>query len=221
MKAGIFLTFEHPDYLDEPEGVPSPRGDAFLLNRDIGLAMRAEADSYDSVWTPEHHFTGYVIGPDPVQTLAFLASRTKRVQLGTAAIIMPWHNPVRVAGSVALLDNFSQGRLILGVRRGVARSEFTGLMVDQGEARERYIEGTDLLLNALEAGYIEHEGKHFQVQALSASGPDRYLQGPPPFGLQLSGNRRDHRPDGPRLPNRAAKALGHGAGGFRPLQRQI
>lgn len=174
MKAGIFLTFEHPDYLDEADGVPSPRGDAFLLNRDIGLAMRAETDGYDSIWTPEHHFTGYVIGPDPVQTLSFLAARTRRVQLGTAAIIMPWHNPVRVAGSVALLDNLSQGRLILGVGRGVARSEFTGLMVDQGEARERYIEGTELLLNALEAGYVEHQGKHFQV-------PKRYLR-PAPTG---------------------------------------
>ena len=174
MKAGIFLTFEHPDFLEEADDVPSSRGDAFLLNRDITIASKAEAAGYDSIWTPEHHFTGYVIGPDPIQTLAFIASRTSRISLGTAAIIMPWHNPVRVAGQVALLDNLSNGRFILGVGRGVARSEFTGLMVDQGEARERYAEGTELLLNALENGYVEHHGKHFQV-------PKRYLR-PRPTG---------------------------------------
>ena len=174
MKAGIFLTFEHPAYLDEIDDVPTSMGDDFLINRDISLAMRAEAAGYDSVWTPEHHFTGYVIGPDPIQTLAFIAARTKRVSLGTAAIIMPWHNPVRVAGQVALLDNLSQGRFILGLGRGVARSEFTGLGVDQGEARGRFIEGIELLLAALENGYVEYDGQYFQA-------PKRYLR-PKPTG---------------------------------------
>ena len=76
MKAGIFLTFEHPDFLEEVDDVPSSRGDAIVIDRDIAIASKAEAAGYHSIWTPEHHFTGYVIGPDPIQTLAFIASRT-------------------------------------------------------------------------------------------------------------------------------------------------
>ena len=73
------LDAEVDSMLDEIDDVPTSMGDDFLINRDISLAMRAEAAGYDSVWTPEHHFTGYVIGPDPIQTLAFIAARTKRV----------------------------------------------------------------------------------------------------------------------------------------------
>ncbi len=174
MKAGIFLTFEHPNYLDEVDDVPTSAGDDFLVARDLSLAMRAERDGYDSIWIPEHHNTGYVIAPNPMQTLAYLAGNTKRVQLGTAAIILPWHNAIRVAGEVALLDNLSNGRLILGIGRGVAKKEFQGLNVNQEQARGRFVEGAELLFNALENGYVEYQGEYYNA-------PKRYLR-PKPTG---------------------------------------
>ena len=59
---------------------------------------------FDSVWALDHHFTGYVMSPDPTQLLSYVAGRTKRVQLGTAVIVLPWHDPVEIAEKIALLD---------------------------------------------------------------------------------------------------------------------
>ena len=60
--------------------------------------------------------------PDPVQLLTYLAGRTKHIQLGTGVIVLPWHDPMRVAEQITLLDNLSGGRMILGIGRGLAAS---------------------------------------------------------------------------------------------------
>ena len=61
---------------------------------ELSLADMAEGLGFDSIWTLDHHFTGYVMSPDPVALLMYVAGRTKRIQLGTAVIVLPWHDPV-------------------------------------------------------------------------------------------------------------------------------
>jgi alkanesulfonate monooxygenase SsuD/methylene tetrahydromethanopterin reductase-like flavin-dependent oxidoreductase (luciferase family) len=77
---------------------------------ELSLMEMSEALGFDSVWTLDHHFTGYVMSPDPVQLLSYVAGRTKRIQLGTAVIVLPWHDPVEIAEKIALLDVISGGR---------------------------------------------------------------------------------------------------------------
>ena len=74
------------------------------------MADLGEPLGFDSVWAAEHHFTDYTMCPDPAQLLTWLAGRTTRVQLGSMVMVLPWHDPVRVAESFTVLDHMSQGR---------------------------------------------------------------------------------------------------------------
>lgn len=161
MKAGMTVFFQHPDFLveqDEPIGIP----DRQVYRHNLAMAEQAEAVGYDSVWSVEHHFTGYTMVPDVTQMLAYLAAKTSRIQIGSAAVILPWHNPVRAAESICMLDNLSDGRFVLGMGRGLGRVEFEGMNVPMGESRERFIEAAEMILAGLDRGYVEYEGKHYQ-----------------------------------------------------------
>jgi alkanesulfonate monooxygenase SsuD/methylene tetrahydromethanopterin reductase-like flavin-dependent oxidoreductase (luciferase family) len=75
-------------------------------------------------------------------------------------VVLPWHDPIRVAEQVSVADHYSNGRLVLGLGRGVARIEFEGFRVPLGESRERFIEYATMILEGLEKGYIEYDGKY-------------------------------------------------------------
>ena len=115
------------------------------IQNDLRLVGMAEALGFDSVWTVEHHFTGYSLSPNALLSLAYLAGQTRRVELGTQVVVLPWHQPARAAGEIALLDNLSGVRLILGIGRGLARMEFEGLGIPHGESRERFIESAEMV----------------------------------------------------------------------------
>src|SRR5262245_57937191 len=112
MHAGLSLTFQNLD------GVPS---DAEMFRHELALASRAEAAGFDSVWTPEHHFSGYMETPNVLQFLSWVAGQTSRVRLGTMVTVLPWHDPVRVVENFVLLDHLSGGRAVLGIGRGLGR----------------------------------------------------------------------------------------------------
>src|SRR5204863_2672876 len=107
----------------------------------VGLAERAEALGFDSVWTHDHVFNvGHVfdrIGSrpyyEPLTLLSFVAARTRRVRLGTSVLVLPYHNPIRLAKTAATLDVLSGGRLILGVGVGAIEREMQALGVPFSE----------------------------------------------------------------------------------------
>ena len=80
------------------------RTDHEVYADELKLAHLAEPLGFDSVWTVEHHFTSYTMVPDALQFLTYMAGCTERVQLGTMVVVLPWHDPVRVAEGVALLS---------------------------------------------------------------------------------------------------------------------
>jgi alkanesulfonate monooxygenase SsuD/methylene tetrahydromethanopterin reductase-like flavin-dependent oxidoreductase (luciferase family) len=129
--------------------------DAQFMREELGNCEKAESQGFDSVWVTEHHFDNYSLSPDVCQLLSYLAGKTKRVKLGSMVIVVPWHDPIRLAEQIVLLDHYSGGRMILGVGRGLARREFEGLRIDQNEGRQRFNEYTELVLNALETGLME------------------------------------------------------------------
>ena len=89
------------------------------------------------------------------------------------AVILPWHDPVRVAEQISVLDNLSHGRLILAIGRGLGKSEFEGLRIPMEQSRERFLEAAHLVLEALETGILKHDGPIFQQ-------PERQLR-PSPY----------------------------------------
>jgi alkanesulfonate monooxygenase SsuD/methylene tetrahydromethanopterin reductase-like flavin-dependent oxidoreductase (luciferase family) len=106
----------------------------------------------------EHHFTDYTMCPDVLQFLTYMAGRTREVQLGSMVVVLPWHDPLRVAEQVSMLDSLSGGRLILGLGRGAGRVEFDGFRLAMEESRPRFVEGAEMLLRGLESGYCEYDG---------------------------------------------------------------
>jgi alkanesulfonate monooxygenase SsuD/methylene tetrahydromethanopterin reductase-like flavin-dependent oxidoreductase (luciferase family) len=136
--------------------------DAKVYAEDLRLVDLAEPLGFDSIWTVEHHFTDYTMCPNPTQFLAWVAGRTKQAQLGTMVMVLPWHDPIRVAEEIAVVDTMSGGRVILGVGRGAGLVEFQGFRVDMNESRERFVEAAELILPALERGYAEYQGRFYQ-----------------------------------------------------------
>jgi alkanesulfonate monooxygenase SsuD/methylene tetrahydromethanopterin reductase-like flavin-dependent oxidoreductase (luciferase family) len=153
MHVGLGLTFQN---------LKDRVTDAEVFRHEGGLAARAEDMGFDSVWTPEHHFTGYMMTPNVPQFLSWLAGQTKRIKLGTTVTVLPWQNPVRIAESFLLLDQFSEGRAILGIGRGLGKEEFDGFGVPMGEARKRFREYAEALLTALETGVMEYDGEYLK-----------------------------------------------------------
>ncbi|MEE8466737.1 MAG: LLM class flavin-dependent oxidoreductase, partial [Dehalococcoidia bacterium] len=125
----------------------------------------AEEVGFDAVWLTEHHFDGAVAYADPVVFGAAVAARTKRVLIGFAVVEMALHHPVRLAVQTSLLDNLSNGRLIMGTGRGSAYNEYEyigyGITLEQG--REMLDEAEELLVKAWTEDNVVHKGKFWDL----------------------------------------------------------
>ncbi len=154
MDVGILMPFASDGW----QGIT----DTQVYAEELRLAHLAEELGFDVAWAAEHHFFGYSFCPDNLELLAFLAGATTTIDVGTAAVIMPWNDPLRVAERVALLDNVSGGRLRFGVGRGLSRREYAPFRgVEMDESRGRFDEGTAMVIEALKTGFIEGDGPHF------------------------------------------------------------
>ncbi len=140
------------------QNLGNARSDAEVYAHELAMADLAEPLGFDSVWAAEHHFTDYTMCPDPCQLLTWVAARTTRVELGSMVMVLPWHDPVRIAEGFTVLDHLSHGRAILGIGRGLARVEFEGFRAAMGESRRRFVEYAEAILRALETGFIEYDG---------------------------------------------------------------
>ena len=157
MKVGIALNM-----LQKPG-----RSDAEVFAEHMALGDLAEPLGFDSLFSLEHHFTGYAMSPSPLQLLSYYAGRTKRITLGTAVIVLPWHDPVRVAEQIALLDVMAGGRCIFGFGRGAASVEYAGFRVSMEEARARFVESAKIVVTALANESFEWDGEFFKIPRMS------------------------------------------------------
>jgi alkanesulfonate monooxygenase SsuD/methylene tetrahydromethanopterin reductase-like flavin-dependent oxidoreductase (luciferase family) len=153
MHVGTAVIFQNPE---------RQRPDHEVYRDDLRLAELAEPLGFQSIWGVEHHFTDYTMCPDVVQFLTYMAGRTQRLELGSMVVVLPWHDPIRVAEQVAMLDTLSGGRMIFGMGRGLGRVEFGGFRVPMEESRPRFVEYAEMILRGLEQGYCEYDGKFLQ-----------------------------------------------------------
>ena len=169
-------------YEAEEQGKSVPkratRSDREIFTEELGIARIADESGFDSLWTIEHHFTPYTMVTNPLQYLTYIAGITKRVDLGTMVVVLPWHNPVRVAEDVNMLDAFlgPNRNIICGVGRGLGRREYAGLGIDQNEARGRFDESLQLLTQLLATGQCDFDGEFYKIHGLHLRPqPDRDL----------------------------------------------
>jgi alkanesulfonate monooxygenase SsuD/methylene tetrahydromethanopterin reductase-like flavin-dependent oxidoreductase (luciferase family) len=133
-----------------------------VWDEEIRLAKLAAASGFDALWSAEHHFFDYSFCPDNLQLMTYLAAACPDIDLGTAAVILPWHDPLRVAEQATVLDLLCKGRLRLGLGRGLARREFAAFRGTMDESRERFDEAAPMIVDALRTGFIESDGKHYK-----------------------------------------------------------
>src|SRR5256886_7665088 len=87
---------------------------ADVFRRGIEQMAWTEGLGFDSLWLTEHHFIEYGLSVSPAVLAAAAAMRTRRVRIGLAAAILPFHDPVRLAEELAMVDILSGGRLGVG-----------------------------------------------------------------------------------------------------------
>ena len=135
--------------------------DEQVWDEELHLARLAADLGFDVLWSVEHHFNDYSFCPDNLQLMSYLAAVCPDVDLGTAAVILPWHDPLRVAEQVSVLDHLSRGRLRLGMGRGLARREFEAFRGTMDESRGRFDEAAEMILRGLRTGFMESDGPFY------------------------------------------------------------
>ena len=136
--------------------------DSQVWDEELRIAAIAADSGFDCLWAVEHHFRDYSFCPDNLQLMAYLTAKHPDIDIGTAAVILPWQDPLRVAEKASVLDHLSGGRLRLGVGRGLARREFEGFRTTMTESRERFDEAAGMIVEALRTGWMEADGKHYK-----------------------------------------------------------
>jgi probable F420-dependent oxidoreductase len=160
-----------------------PAGDSQGYLDYIAYVREAEELGFRSVFVVEHHFTGVGQVSASLGLLTYLAACTKRIRLGTAVVVLPWHNPVLVAEQAATLDLLSNGRLEFGVGKGYREPEFSGFCVPMAEATERFDEAMEVIRKAWSgAGRFSHHGKRWHYDNIVVE-PSPTQQPHPPFWL--------------------------------------
>src|SRR2546421_12620094 len=153
MRFGTYYFLQAPPALAHPE----------VVRREIEQMAWTEELGFDSIWLTEHPFRESGPSVPPPVLAAAAAMRTRRVRIGLAAAILPFHDPVRLAEELAMVDILSEGRLDVGVGRGNRPVEFEGYRVPQIENRERFDEVLAIMLKAWTTERFSFEGRHFTI----------------------------------------------------------
>ncbi len=126
-------------------------------------ARLAQDLGFDAVWMVEHHFSDYYPTPNPLMFLSHLAAACPGLGLGTAVMVLPWYDPVRLAEDVAMLANLAKGRLDIGMGRGTAKLEYDAMRVSMAEARDRFRECWEVVQLALQGQPFTYDGRFLKL----------------------------------------------------------
>lgn len=169
MKVGaIMMAQNYPEYV-RPDQDPIPHtGSSQFFRDEVRSGELAVELGFASLWVVEHHFTAHGESPAPLQQLAYLAGKTE-ADLGTAVVVLPWNDPVRVAEQISVLDNLlAPGRTLnIGVGRGSAQPEFDAFEVNLSESNERFRENWEIVRLLLTEENVTYKGKWRTIENLT------------------------------------------------------
>ena len=157
---GLFTMQSHKD---------NPVSQSELYKQSLEQVKLAEGVNFDSAWISEHHFLPDGYCPYPPVVASAMAAVTNRIKIGSAGVILPLHDPIRVAEDAALVDNISNGRFNLGVVLGYRKEEFDGLCVPMKQRPSRMEEGIDIIVKAWTEENFSFEGKRYQYSNINVT----------------------------------------------------
>jgi alkanesulfonate monooxygenase SsuD/methylene tetrahydromethanopterin reductase-like flavin-dependent oxidoreductase (luciferase family) len=145
----------------------------------IEQIVLADQLGFDVAWLAElHFFRNFSIMPSPLMVAVAAAQRTRRIRLGTAVTLLPFHHPLRAAEEAATADLLTGGRLEYGVGRGTIAVHFQGFGMAREESRDRFEEALELIVNAWTGERVNYQGRFYQVTDIAVE--PRPLQKPHP-----------------------------------------
>jgi alkanesulfonate monooxygenase SsuD/methylene tetrahydromethanopterin reductase-like flavin-dependent oxidoreductase (luciferase family) len=147
----------------------------------IDYVIEAEALGYDSAFIVEHHFTGFGQVSATLNLLTWIGAKTSTLRLGTAVIVLPWHNPVLLAEQAATVDLLSGGRLDFGIGKGYRHNEFASFGIPMEDAQPRFEEAIDIITRSWTSNQrFDFQGRFWQYRDIIVEPPT--IQKPhPPF----------------------------------------
>ncbi len=159
MKFGIFVFGDnHPEL---------GRSNQRYYEEVLTMAEWAEELGFDSFWLGEHHLYWYGTCASPPMVIAALGQRTRKIRLGPAVAVLPFHNPLIAAEEYALADNLCAGRLNFALGSGFSPVEFKMFGMTMEEAKEKFWEATDIIFKAWTQDEFSHLGKHYRFDHVS------------------------------------------------------
>jgi alkanesulfonate monooxygenase SsuD/methylene tetrahydromethanopterin reductase-like flavin-dependent oxidoreductase (luciferase family) len=176
VKFGVAFAFQnYSDWdrflaLERGEDVGPPAvSDYQIWSEQVALAELVEPLGFDALWTMEQHAAPYLMVCDPTQFLTYFAARTSRIGFGSMITVLPWHNPIRLAEQITMLQYIlgPDRPYYLGVGRGLARRNFHAMGVDMDTSRERFNEVLDILQLAFTQELFSYEGQFFKLENVS------------------------------------------------------
>ena len=151
------------DY-DRPPEIPYSQH----MDNTLYMGELIEPLGFDSIWATEHYGSAYSMQPNPLQYLAYWAGRTERVDVGTAVIVAPWWNPVRLAHEISMLDILLKGRrLHLGIGRGISPHEYASLGYPMDESHKYFYDVINAIRAADGAERFEFQGDVYDIPPTS------------------------------------------------------
>jgi alkanesulfonate monooxygenase SsuD/methylene tetrahydromethanopterin reductase-like flavin-dependent oxidoreductase (luciferase family) len=154
MKLGLFNLMTQRDVSVTPRQI---------MEDTVAMVTLADEIGFDVAWFAEHHFSNYSMCPSPLMMASYCAGLTQRIRLGTAVLVLPLYDPVRLVQEIGLLDVQSGGRAVVGIGSGYQKYEFDRYRRKLSERTEIALELWDILDMALSNGSIEYRGKYFDI----------------------------------------------------------
>ena len=150
MRFGIF------DHMDRSGELLSAQYESRLR-----ILEACDAAGFYSYHLAEHHGTPLGLAPSPSVFLSAVAQRTKSLRLGALVFTLSLYHPLRLIDEICMLDHLSNGRLDVGLGRGISPIELGFYGVDPAQAPDIYAEISAILLKGLQTNSLTHEGRHF------------------------------------------------------------
>ncbi|WP_017656024.1 LLM class flavin-dependent oxidoreductase [Fortiea contorta] len=157
MKTGLFCNYDN--YYQDARRA---------MFEQVTLIKQAETLDFAEAWVSEHHFSESNLSPSMLLLIAHLAGLTSTIKLGTAAVLLPFHNPIRVAEDIATLDNLCNGRLLLGVAKGGPFPEQNKhFATPMAESRGKMLEAIAFIQKLLYETDVSFNGQYYQCDRLT------------------------------------------------------
>jgi len=150
---GLWYDFRNPEEWRRPA--------AELYARTFEHIQYAERLGFDSIWTSEHHFIDDGYSPSLLPICAAIAAKTTRVRIGTNVLLLPFHDPLRIAEDAATVDIISNGRFDLGVAVGYKVEEFHGFAIERKTRAARMEEAVQVIRQSWSPGPFTFEGRYY------------------------------------------------------------